>query len=217
MRFYVLEQDNHSKQYATEIYGTRMNQGDSPTCPKCGANFGPLRWLPPYHIELTLRGRDFGDIVEGPGMSLLVTDAFKNAWTTYGLNGLNHFESVTIDKIVPKRAIKHVPRYWVVMPQRDYTAVDLERTTYKRIIGGPITCYYHIGGFDAIAGIVIDQDSWTGADIFIPRNKGGTIVVTQRFADMIAEHHLTHAILIPTEKYIFDPLHLITPYSKHKN
>ena len=70
---------------------------------------------------------------------------------------------------------------------------------------------------DAVAGFVIDQSTWTGEDFFRLRNVPGLRIVTQRFADMVHKHNLTNALMIPVEQYLWDPLHKIVPYSKHKN
>lgn len=217
MHFYVLKDDTQSRQCATLVSCVDDDVvGDAPKCPACGATYGMLRWMPPYKIAITRHGKQFGDIVFAPGDDIIVTEAFRQAWIQSRLKGLDSFDPVEIVRTKPKKAAASVPAYWHVVINRGLTAVDMVRSTFAYFINEPPTCIYCGGSSDSVAGFEIDQSTWTGEDIFVPRNMAGTVVVTQPFVDMVSKYHLTHSVLIPTEKYIFDPLHLIVPYTESK-
>ncbi|KFA89717.1 hypothetical protein Q664_33060 [Archangium violaceum Cb vi76] len=59
---------------------------------------------------------------------------------------------------------------------------------------------------DGIYGFALEQGSWNGDDVFIPRGLSGTMVASERFADFVARHGFTNMKLIPTEEYTWDPL-----------
>ncbi|OJT25297.1 hypothetical protein BO221_10720 [Archangium sp. Cb G35] len=61
-------------------------------------------------------------------------------------------------------------------------------------------------GVDSIHGVVLEQGSWNGDDIFTARGLPGSIVVSKRFADFVARHGFTNMKLTPTEEYTWDPL-----------
>jgi hypothetical protein len=216
MRFYVLKQDTLSRQCATDIFGIDEKMDNALKCPACGIYYSDLRWLPPYKVELERRGREFGDIVKSAGMHLFLTDKGKHAWEESKLIGVSDFDPVEIVHVKPQKAAARLPVYWHVAINRIPTAVDMSRSTFAYFIRERPSCTYCAGGYDAVAGFEIDQNSWTGEDIFEPRNMSGAIVVTQPFVDMVKKYELTHAVFIPTEKYIFDPLHLIVSYTESK-
>jgi hypothetical protein len=216
MRFFVLKQDRQSRQYSTDIYGINQKMVDALRCPACNGYYSGLRWQPPYQVEVERRGREFGDIVQGVGMYLFLTSKFRHAWEESKLRGISGFEPVEIVRVKPRKAVTLVPTYWHVVMDHGLTAIDMARSVFAYSINEPPKCAYCAGSFDAVAGFEIDQGTWTGEDIFVPRNMAGSIVVSQPFVDMVTKYQLTHAVFIPTEKYIFDPLHLIVPYTESK-
>lgn len=216
MRFYRLDDDTQSQQYATIAEGISRHLGNAPKCPVCNAVCDSLQWLPPYKIEIRRRGKYFGDIVRASCGDLVVTEAFRQAWIESKLVGVDSFDPMEVVRVKPKKATEEVPVYWHAAVKLSLTAVNMAKSHFVRIIGDPVTCTYCAPGFDGVAGFEIDIETWSGEDIFRPRNMVGSIIVSELFVDMVHKYDLTHAVLIPTEKYIFDPLHLIVPYTESK-
>jgi hypothetical protein len=48
--------------------------------------------------------------------------------------------------------------------------------------------------------VVVDEDSWTGADIFTLTNMGGNFIVTEDFVDFVAEGKFRGVPLVPAAK-----------------
>jgi hypothetical protein len=52
--------------------------------------------------------------------------------------------------------------------------------------------------------VVIEEETWTGDDIFIARGLPGTYVVSERFKGVCDEHHIKNAVFVPAESYGHD-------------
>jgi hypothetical protein len=87
-RFFVL-QDEPFGHHATRFNPVDARLGDAPRCPRCGAGRGARTWLPPFHAELELHGKDWGDFATGPGGDLLVSERFVDGYRADGLVGLS--------------------------------------------------------------------------------------------------------------------------------
>lgn len=217
MRFHVLETPT-SGLYGTDFDMEDLKTGEvTSTCPACGRRMGSREWLPPHRVNVIRYGKHFGDISIGIGNSVFVSEKFRQAWLLERLNGITSFDPIEVVKIRPAKVAPQAPRYWHIIPLISSTAADYGRSHF--LWDRAPTCNYCGGGagMDAAAGFVIDQSTWTGEDMFKARNVPGTVIVTERFAEMIRQHHLTNATLIPVEQYLWDPLHKIVPYSKDKN
>lgn len=214
MNFYVLKNDRQSRNSSIDIYGVDEKFGDATRCPQCGLYYSDLQWLPPYKIEIERRGRGFGDIVQGQGMNLFLSDNAKNAWHQAGLTGITSFHSVEVVSVKPNSELLSPSIYWHVSIERGPTAVDMSKSTFGYFIRKSPSCEYCADGYDAVGGFEVDESTWNRHDIFEPRNMPGVIVVTQSFVDMVKNYKLTNSIFIPARKYIFDPLHLLIPYTE---
>jgi hypothetical protein len=206
MRFFVLKTLTHG-QDDTEFSRTSSNIGSAVLCPQCGGIVGSLMWLPPYRGELELYGKDFGDVLEGPG-GLLVTERFAEAFRAEGLTGLSGFSPVEITRVRRKRRGPKPgppPRYLFVTPFYGQTALDLERSRLHR--DDPNPCHFcRAAGVDAIDGLAIEAGTWGGEDIFRPRGLWGVILVSERFVRFAERYAMTHMAMIPIDKYVWDPL-----------
>lgn len=207
-RFFVLEADvwgAHDTQFDTV---EPDNLGDPPPCPKCGKTIGMLRWLPPYRAELELYGRGLGDFVEGHGYEVLISERMAEAFRVEGLTGLLGFHPVEVVRVRRKRKGPKpgtVPRYFVAVPCLGRGAVDEARSHLRR--DKPATCpECRSTGVDTIHGFTLESGTWQGEDVFRPRGKQGSILVSGRFSEFVKQHGFTNMKLIPTEEYIWDPL-----------
>ena len=179
------------------------HQGDPHRCPQCNEFFGMLRWLPPYNAEIVVRGQLLGDVVEGSGWDMLVSERFRNAWQQEGLRGITDFSPLQRLRIRPARLGRKPLTYFHVEPSHFGTRIDPERSRveYNR----PATCpLCKQAGIDSIRGFTIDESSWTGEDLFLVWGLQSTIVVTDRVRQLRDDYGLTNMNLIPVEKYFLD-------------
>jgi hypothetical protein len=70
-----------------------------------------------------------------------------------------------------------------------------------------VTVAWGAAGLDSIHGFALEAGTWQGDDVFRPRGFRGCIVVSERFTEFVKRHGFTNMKLIPTEEYIWDPLH----------
>ncbi|HEX5747760.1 MAG TPA: hypothetical protein VFZ09_16045 [Archangium sp.] len=211
-RFFVVEKlrgGHHDTEFGTDD----LNTGPAPRCPRCGDLVGLLTWLPPYRGELELYGKDYGDLMHAPGGGLLISERFAEAFKAEGLTGLSGFHPVDITRVRRKgRGPKPgpPPRYLFVMPAYGNPALDMERS---RILSKkPVKCSWcRYAGPDAIDGLVLEEGTWKGEDVFRPRGMWGVVLVSERFRRFAERQAMSHLTLVPMEKYVWDPLGLCYP------
>jgi hypothetical protein len=214
-RFFVLEDDMFGP-HDTKFYKAEpVNREGAPRCPQCGDPIGMMVWLPPYRVELELYGQGLGDFVEGPGYDFLISERMAEAFRAEGLTGLLGFHPVEVVRTSRKRKgpkLSTLPRYFAATACFGRGAVDEARSRIRR--SGPVTCpECRSAGMDSVHGFTLEPDTWKGEDVFRPRGKQGSILVTERFAEFVQRHGFTNMKLIPTEEYVWDPLHKGPPAS----
>jgi hypothetical protein len=180
------------------------NLAPAPACDECGEPMGSLVWLPPYHVELKTYGADFGDLVFGPGDDLLVSDRLRAAFVDEGLKGLNRFEPVEVADVDADRQLRQPPpRYFHSRVELSGALLDDESSGVER--EGPAKCG-RCGLDDLIRAerVILEEDTWTGEDIFIARGLPGTYLASARFREMCVRHAFKNAVFIPAKRYGFD-------------
>lgn len=194
-----------------------VNLGAAPRCSRCGDPIGMKEWLPPYRIDLELYGQGLGDFVEGTGYDVLISERFAESFRAQGLTGLLGFHPVEVVRVRRKRKGPKpgaVPRYFAVTACFGRGAVDEARSRIRR--SEPVTCpECRSAGVDSVHGFALEPGTWQGEDVFRPRGKQGSILVSERFAEFVKQHGLTNMKLIPTEEFIWDPLRLGPPTTPH--
>jgi hypothetical protein len=201
MQFYVL--DNFPRGPAetcmSEAEGSK--QGNAPKCSKCGAYIGSLSWLPPFQVELELIGEQFGDFVFGAGDDFLVSESFVELYRRENLTGLAGLESVQVIKIKSRRRKRpDPPAYHRAVVSRGRTAIDLAASGFEWL--EPPTCMEcHSAIIVRWQRIVIEDATWSGDDIFIPRGLPGAFIVSERFKHVCESNNVKNAIFLPAESY----------------
>lgn len=182
---------------------------DCPRCPVCNRAVGMLYWLPPYEVIIK-QPRRIGDFVAGSGdCDFLISERCLNLFHQQGLTGIQAVLPITVTRMgttAAARQLKPPPLYGV------YLEHTLTRLKYDEmgIIWGeePQTPYCQVCGPGGGGGpgwwmsrerVVVDPLSWTGEDIFFAMNGPGTILLSQKAADVILENGLTNATVIPCE------------------
>jgi len=182
------------------------NIGSGRLCPVCGGPVSMLPWLPPYRAELEFWGAEAGDIAFGTGDELLVSERFRQLWGEAGLEGLSGFERVDIVKTKSygkKKGIKPSGDYYMVRIARSRAAVDEEASELVRPKGRH--CEECRGGDPEWAKrIVLEENTWTGEDIFYARGLPGRIMTSERYRDLHVQNEINNGILIEASEYSFD-------------
>src|SRR5688572_17521336 len=94
-RFFHLEHELLGPHHAYFYTAKPASTGDAPRCGKCGEVIGMLTWLPPYRVEIEIRGRAGpGDFIQGVAHEHLVSERFADAFRREGLTGFLSFDLV---------------------------------------------------------------------------------------------------------------------------
>lgn len=185
--FFVLEkQSNYDTEFLEEA---PWCQGEAIICPDCGAVTSGLPWLPPIIASLECWGSKYGDIVFAARDYLIVAERFLNAFHDAGLSGIVGSDPVTVSRVIARngRVSDPIPTYLKIDVVASQTAVNEVKSNYEGYDDAnalsvcvrcrrPSTIYPK-----RWSGIVIDDKTWDGNDIFRPRGMN-RIVVSSRFA-----------------------------------
>jgi hypothetical protein len=217
-RFFVLKHDVSGPCDTQCLATDSANLGQAPRCPQCGDPIGMRQWLPPYQVELEQHGGGAADFVKGPGYDVLISERMAEAFQEKGLSGLLGFHPVEVVRVRRKRKGREapaVPRYVAVTACFGHGAVDLARSSFRYAVE-PVPCAECRSiELDSIHGFTLEPGTWRGEDVFRPRGLQGSIVVSERFAELVKQHGLTNMKLIPTKEYVWDPLRLGPPTGPH--
>jgi hypothetical protein len=193
--------------------GTRY--GAAPVCDVCGKPLASRAWLPPYRIELELRGEQWGDFAFFGSGELVLSEAAASIIRQSGLTGLSGLEPLEVVAIrgegptPPAYVRAEVARPRTFFDPARSTIVSSDEDLEEEEEGG--TCPgCRIRPVDAIGGFTVDSRTWAGHDLFSCRNLPGVIVGSQAFTETVEAASLTNIFCIPTESYVWDPTGLLT-------
>lgn len=212
MDFYVLKPEGGIRFGTKWAYADQVDpvhRVESEKCPVCGGPVGGLSWLPPHRIKLsTAKSEKWGDFLWGAGFLLMVSDRFKTIYEAEGLTGITVFHPPAEIVRVGRKKIgdlpPSLPRYHLI--EIAWNGANQDDVASELVQGKPVKCSYcRVGGNPRRQQrIVIEQESWTGADIFTPRGAPVEIMVSERFKQVAEAYHLKNVWLIPSEKYAYD-------------
>ncbi len=208
MRFYVYDwRSAVGDAFEADAEALEPRQlGDAPRCPVCRRYVGMRSWLPPYVIDIHVHGRKLGDVVDLMG-DLIVSDRFRQAFELAKLTGLE-FRPVEVRKVTPSR-LQAPCCYYLACVARGRAAIDVDKSGTER---GPVECAEcrTMRNLERSDRIVIEEGSWEGLDVFVPRGLPGTTMVSERFREMCERSNFTGIILKAAEDFSFD----LTPWTK---
>jgi hypothetical protein len=163
-----------------------------------------LRWLPPYRVELELFGKEFGDFVFGVGSDFLVSQTFVELYHQSALTGLCGFEAVEVVKIRSRRRKRpEPPPYFRAGVVRSRAAIDFAASGFEWL--EPPACgECRSGQIVRWQRVIIENETWTGEDIFIARGLPGTFIVSERFKGVCEHNDVKNALFTPAESYGHD-------------
>jgi hypothetical protein len=178
----------------------------SQRCPVCGAGMGMLQWLPPHYLQLSsAKPEKWGDFLWGTVFPMMVSGRFKTLYESEHLSGITTFyPPATIVHAGRKKTRDlpfNLPTYHLVDVVWNGANLDDE---LSGVVRKRLECEYHRGAVEVVEQIVLEANSWTGADIFEARGLPGRILVSERFKQVVDQHNLTNVFLVPAEKYTYD-------------
>lgn len=197
------------------LFGTRWAYGEivepsatgpADRCPVCGAPVGRLRWLPPHRLKLSSsRSEKWGDLVWGAGFTLVVSARFKAIYEAENMEGISRFYppativragSKTIDSLSKRPPVYHLVEItWNGANLDDQASGAIRKRS---------SCGFHRGSVRSVERVMLEVDSWTGADIFGARGLSGVVLVSERFRQVVDTYQVTGGLLIPAERYAYD-------------
>lgn len=204
MQFYVMKQQDRGDPYplATDVETVQAHSGSAPRCPYCNSAMGWRAWLPPRKVKLTAISGALTDFAFGGGTEL-VSGAAYEMLRSRGLQVGSTFPPVEIVSVHPACLMRSDLRYHFLDLPISATGLDEEksglvykhREPYCEYCGGRIK--------KSRQCVVLEEGTWQGEDLFIPR-KTGDIVVTERFVDMCREAEFTGAKFVPAQEAGFE-------------
>ncbi|MDH5507171.1 MAG: hypothetical protein OEZ02_08120 [Anaerolineae bacterium] len=190
-----------------------MNYGDPEYCPVCDSPRTMRKWLQPHNIKLSsAKSESWADFVWGAGgPPFLVSRRVKDAFQAHGLTGIDNFSSpVNILKVGRNKAgdfPDSLPTYHAF----DYiwngaNQDDIASNVFRYEPENKIKCDYCRAGIIPRRQdrIVLEEDSWNGSDIFIPRGSPAVFMVSTRFKLMVENLNFRNYLFIPANKYSYD-------------
>lgn len=208
MEHYVLT-GSHLDKYNTSftyVYPVSPdNVGEAPRCPVCGRFTGSLPWLPPYRAELEVFGSAYGDIIQSPGVEVLISRTFREKFLKRSLVGLSGFHQVKIVLVKSKKKIKgKIPNYSLCAISRSRAVINDTASEFVREFPSDCSeCKY--GGINkSAARLIFERNSWSGEDIFVARGLPGVVFVSEKVKIMCENEGLVGGGFIPANQYSFN-------------
>jgi hypothetical protein len=203
MKFWVLEYTQTSEAFTTHYEPcSPKNTTPAPVCDRCGLAIGARVWVQPYRVRLKLYGENFGDFVFCSVTDILVSEGFLDAYTRSDLKGFVGFEKVEVLGFVAKhrKYLNEIPTYYHVRSTNTKTSID-EWASHVVRFEPPRCSECRIGGIKKVEKIIIDENTWTGEDVFFVRGLPGMNVISERFFECCTKNKITGANFIPAESY----------------
>lgn len=212
MKFYVLEPEGGlfgtKWAYADKVEPVVMSDEAEDYCPVCGQAVSMLKWLPPYRVKLSSADpKKWGDFVWGAGFTLLVSERFKAIYEREGLKGIKRFERVKVVQVGKRKTgdlPPGLPTYYLIAVIWD--GANQDDQVSKAMFKQPPKCAYCRVGRGRVRqeGIILEEGSWKGVDLFTARGAPVQVMVSERFKGIVERYGLKGAWLIPGEKYGWD-------------
>jgi len=198
-QFYVLTPALGSA-FDTEFFKSEpVTRGDAPICPSCGRFLGMRRWMSPRHSQVVIHGEHAGDFAFTSSSEFLVSDAVVSALKDEGLAGLSNLEEVEISFTL--RAEPARPRrYFFGDVARQGADLAVSRGEVE-LVSAPNCDDCLSGGVFSIRGFALEDGTWSGADVFVPRGLPGVVVVSEAFYRLAEERAFSNIKLVATEQF----------------
>jgi hypothetical protein len=203
MRFFVLENVAGSS-HGAEVSPVEPQYKEALTCPACARPLSEKEWHAPHKAEIKARGSTLGDVLFAPGLDVLLSSKFLEAYRAEKLNGLFGLREVEVVKVKPKKAMPKGAKYFLGLAGFGMTQINEKKSRITR--EGEVDCLQCMGGarVRAVQGYSIDEATWSGEDFFVPWGYGDRLVVSERVLALRDKHELTNMHFVPTEEYVWE-------------
>ena len=215
-KFHILEIGKYTQyKYAWyEAADSARYTKDAPRCPGCDRFVGSCRWLEPHEVVLK-QPRRVGDFVAGAGgCDFLASRSCLEALQNAGLRGIERSFPVKVLRMgtTKKAAALPIPELWGVDVICSTTRVDFSRMDFEWSGEAPSVPRCSVcgcalskssGWLKSWKRVVIEQDSWSGDDLFHAVNFTGSVILSAKAAEIVASGGFTNAKLIPCENYAY--------------
>ena len=209
MAFHVLKIGGYDQyRYAWFEVSGEPNYGNAPHCPACHRPVGMLAWLPPHVVELK-QAKHVGDFVLGAGGCPFLCQArVVERWRAHGLSGMDCLYPIQIAQNRTRQQTNDSVLYGIGV-QHSVTRVEHDRMgvawTWPPDANYCRTCGPGGGGVGGTIRswerIVVDERSWRGEDLFFAVNFPGTMLVSERAANVIRSEEWSNVTTIPADEY----------------
>lgn len=183
--------------------------GDPPKCPVCGNPVGLHPWLPPHKLSLSAGdSQRWGDFLWA-GSNLFISARAKHLYDERAFKG---FSMVWPEAEVARAGYRKSSSVDTRSPSYHGVSIDWDGASLNERASGivvkypeQVTCPYCRTGGVLLkrSGIVLNSESWKGADIFRARG-AGEILVTERFKQIVDLYQLSNVRLLPAERYAYE-------------
>jgi len=209
MKFFVLE--THPIGFRPPAYTDYIAEGDvrvgpdAPKCVRCGKYQGMLPWLPPYIVQLETWGKEFGDVVAGPGPDLLISERLKQIVDRDVITGLTGFDPVKVLRVRKhKRFRASPPPYYCVSVMRSNAIIDQAASKFEWR-DSTICPVCRLGtDLKRWSSVIVVSESWEGEGIFLARGLPATVIVSQRFKELCEAEQIKNTVFVAAESYAHD-------------
>lgn len=165
--------------------------GDFPKCESCGKSIGQREWLMPYRAMISKK--NVGDVVFGSIFPFLLS---KKACHVFSDEKIKGFKSLTKVEILNRKTELFLP-----VLSRGSLLVDESSSCFKRD-NREVCPVCHIGGTVIyFKNLIPIKGSWDDLDVFILAQLPGTIIVSERFVNVVENGRLTNFLFTPLLEY----------------
>jgi hypothetical protein len=208
MNFFVIQKKpkgaGKEEQFRTDFtYDDSVLRGDAPKCPKCGRFVGMLEALPPYQVHLETWGEGFGDLAFWM-TDFLANQAFRDSFLESGLKGLSPFTQVSVlTHNQHGSSLGDMPRYFRTIPVIGGARIDFVASGVEWKDDERPTCDHCLQGGGAIERwqrVILDEQSWTGDDVFVPFGFPSVLLASERFHAWAEPHQFKNLLILPAEQ-----------------
>jgi hypothetical protein len=187
--------------------------GDAPRCQSCGTSIGNEPWLPPYRTRLVKGTETYAppEMITGPGFSgFIASERFVTDFEGANLKGVERWERVEIEgyndddgnPLSSPAAPAGIFRLAILPPPTTRVKWDEMHTVFIGPLIGCEICGRVSRHLDSYQGAVIDEPSWTGADIFQLAHLSDIYVATEAFVEFVAAGEFTGVPLVPAAEFV---------------
>jgi len=209
MRFWIFDRQMMAGPWAFADTIDPTHYGDAPRCRACGRFIGMKPWLPPYRVRLVAGTKTSApaDVITGPGFDgFIASESFVTEFERSGLSGIARWEPVQIEgyndyegEPIAQAVANRLYKLGILPIPKTRAKLDEMHAVYEDSVPDCDVCGQG-RSLESYEGVVVDETSWTGADVFDLINIG-QIAVTDRFANFCQAGEFKGIDLIPAAKY----------------